>query len=751
MTYSTYPSSAIGYLGIGGQTERLASVGYRPTCALASVSLPSLAPSNYFVATINASSRGLGDPYVPTNVINRIGMIAEVTAGFQRNNLSLCVNEYPPGFDIQAYCFPFRPPFVYVPVLNVPAKSLTAVDVATGSSVLVSATAAPDKGSSTSLSTQSQISPIPAKNNALVLGNQPVAPSSQAETSSSGTRLPAIAKAPPMQTSSSTSSFTQAADPIQPMTTYAQHGPDPVPAPKASPSQPESTQLSQIPVPLPTQLPSTVVLLKSDEPPSVPAQGYGTETSAQESTEISPASAHYDASGAIAMPQIITADTQVFTLSPDLSSGCSINDRSLAPGSAITSNGILLSLPISGSILIAGSRTIQLSQAAAVADHPTITPPPAISSGVVIGGQYLAPGGMITLDGVSLFLPIPGSVLVAGGSTIGLEVAIQTISVGSQTFKIALEPHAGFAINGQTQAPGSVVTINDVVISLPTAGSAIIVGSSTIPLGFITTATAGSQTFMISLAPSGGLVIDSQTILQGQASYVKGIFVSLPIPGPNVIIGSSTITLDPFNTITASGQIFTLSPFLSPGNMLGSTETVTIDGQTFTLSPGPSPEVIINSQTLTPGEATTIDGIPFSLPLSGFSVTIGTSTIALSPDNPEIISAGSQALRVEKGPSSALIVDGRTITPGGEGVIVGITISLPTSGTDLVVGTSSIGLAPLIMSGFGINPTSTGVPNATFNGSTLVFTGGARRSNSAVNSRWEWILGLIFVSWIVGW
>ena len=55
-------------------------------------------------------------------------------------------------------------------------------------------------------------------------------------------------------------------------------------------------------------------------------------------------------------------------------------------------------------------------------------------------------------------------------------------------------------VQGQTLTPGGLVTIINTPVSLPTSGSgsALIVGSSTIPLGSVETISVGSQALVLS-------------------------------------------------------------------------------------------------------------------------------------------------------------------------------------------------------------------------------------------------------------
>lgn len=81
---------------------------------------------------------------------------------------------------------------------------------------------------------------------------------------------------------------------------------------------------------------------------------------------------------------------------------------------------------------------------------------------------------------------------------------------------------------------------------------------------------------------------------------------------------------------------------------------------------------------------------------------------------------GSQALVLSEGAYSNPVVNGETIAPGSALVVSGVTISLPTSATDVIVdGTTTVGLGGAILSVLGIYsgtapaaaPTATGNRN----------------------------------------
>ena len=100
--------------------------------------------------------------------------------------------------------------------------------------------------------------------------------------------------------------------------------------------------------------------------------------------------------------------------------------------------------------------------------------------------------------------------------------------------------NSGLVVQGQTLTPGGLVSINNTPVSLPTSGSALIVGSSTIPLGSVETISVGSQALVLSEGASSDLVVNGQTIVPGSAIVVSGVTVSVPTGAMDIVVDDST-------------------------------------------------------------------------------------------------------------------------------------------------------------------------------------------------------------------
>ncbi len=369
----------------------------------------------------------------------------------------------------------------------------------------------------------------------------------------------------------------------------------------------------------------------------------------------------------------------------------------LTPGGTITINNVPIYLPTSGSSIVIGSSTIPLEPSPVPALPPT-TPGP-----LVIQGQPLTPGGVITVDNTPISLPTSGSALIIGGIS--------------------------------TLTPGGTATVNNIPVRLPTSGSFVVIGSSTIPINPSPTPTAPPIT-------PGPLVIHGQTLTPGGVITISNTPISLPTSGSALIIGGS-------DTIP-----------------LGSAQTISIGSRPLEISQaGASAGIIVDGQTLTPGGVITIANTPISLPTSGASVVIGGSyTIPFGAA--QTVSVGSQALVISQlGTSSALVIDGQTIAPGSQAVINGHTVSFPIQGTDVVIDASTTaGLGGAILSALGIAPSTTApavgagsTPTGGSNGTTVSparFTGGSSPliSNMVTWKKWLYRVGVgLGCVWAGGW
>ena len=210
---------------------------------------------------------------------------------------------------------------------------------------------------------------------------------------------------------------------------------------------------------------------------------------------------------------------------------------------------------------------------------PTIAPVPStviagqnvvpVPSGVVVGGQTLRPGGAAITLSNSVPVSLGTSFLVVGSSTVPVNQAptpaAPIIHIGDKALTQA-PGGIGYVIGGSTLLPGApAITIGGTPYSLAPSQSALIAGTSTVPLAVLasdptqkTAATpaqvAGGQTFT-PLNPSQA-VVGSKTLLVGGPAITgkDGQIVSLATGG--LLVGSSTFafptpTTSPSNSTSA--------------------------------------------------------------------------------------------------------------------------------------------------------------------------------------------------------
>ena len=236
-------------------------------------------------------------------------------------------------------------------------------------------------------------------------------------------------------------------------------------------------------------------------------------------------------------------------LTTDPPKGFVIGTQTVVPGAAITVAGVPVSLAPSQSFIVVGTATEEIAIASAGAiliggqaltsggvvtiagvpvSQPSLLPeilevegssilptaaPPQPSqipemisfmgqsytmnsaSDLIIAGQTLTPGGVITVSGTPISLPAGASYIVEGTSTatfIAATPAPEVVTIGGQTY--TMNSASDFVIGSRTLIPGGVITISGTPVSLAVTLTDIVVGTSTERLaGLITSGTQGSN------------------------------------------------------------------------------------------------------------------------------------------------------------------------------------------------------------------------------------------------------------------
>ncbi|KAI4100307.1 MAG: hypothetical protein L6R37_005562 [Teloschistes peruensis] len=312
-----------------------------------------------------------------------------------------------------------------------------------------------------------------------------------------------------------------------------------------------------------------------------------------------------------------------FSLSQGSGPGLAIGTQTVAPGAqAITISGTSISLSPSGSVVVIDGSVIPAS-----GRPPNITPAPEVftasrisfsrdaGSNIIIGTQTLIPGGQaITVSGTPISLLATGNAVVVGDSTVPIPSPGITAppSPGLLTFDgftFSRGPGSDLILGSQTLIPGApALTISGISISLLASGTAIAVGSSTLPIPAATTPPPDTFTidgFTFTRGPNSDLILNGQTLTPGApALTISGTPISLPATPTAIIINGITDPL-PLPNITAAPLVLNLN------------------GQSYTEISGS--EFVIGSQTLLAGGAgITVDGTALSLAEGGTALEVGT-------------------------------------------------------------------------------------------------------------------------------
>lgn len=166
-----------------------------------------------------------------------------------------------------------------------------------------------------------------------------------------------------------------------------------------------------------------------------------------------------------------------------------VGEHTLVPGGpAVTINNVPYSLAESASALVSGTKTIALAQATAKlpaleVDSQTYTANEA--SQYVVSGQTLHPGGSpVVVDHATYSLAPSAATLLSNDQTVTQAPDPQNppmVTIGGKPISADTRPR--LTIDGQGLiAGGPTVTINDVPFALAPSGTALIAGTSTIPI-----------------------------------------------------------------------------------------------------------------------------------------------------------------------------------------------------------------------------------------------------------------------------
>ncbi|KAI9707998.1 MAG: hypothetical protein M1820_004417 [Bogoriella megaspora] len=344
----------------------------------------------------------------------------------------------------------------------------------------------------------------------------------------------------------------------------------------------------------------------------------------------------------------------------------------VAGGPAITAHGTPVSMN-EGAVFVGGS-TIALArnaQATGVAapqitvDGHTFTANAA--GGYVLGpGETLTPGGTVTMNGNEVVsLGASGSFFVVNGVTSTIAGPAITPAPSGILRAIAQGSNGGatYMIGGQELTPGGVITYQDSTISLGPSGNYIVVDGVTTDL-----AAPGA-----SAVPA--LTIDGRVYRAEAGSHAYVIDGQTLTPGGEIVVDGTTISLEPSaSAVVVDG----ITSSLSLNGNLGA-PVLTFDGQTYTVGSS-NGDFVINGETLTPGGQIIIHGTTISLSPDDKTAVINGVTQTLDASLPGATSAAVLTFDGQTYTASTdsgdFVIDGQTLTPGGQIVVHGTTISL---------------------------------------------------------------------------
>ena len=271
---------------------------------------------------------------------------------------------------------------------------------------------------------------------------------------------------------------------------------------------------------------------------------------------------------------------------------------------------------------------------------------------------------------------LPPSDHSIGAQSLHLESVIEPSGTRASTTSAALT----LIVGTQTLVPGGpAIAISGTPVSLDLHATALVIGSSTLPVHLVPSfSTLAGSTMIVS--PAGTVVIGTQTLVPGgPAITISNAPISLAAETVGLQAAASGPPGVPPPVLMFAGSVYTESPTVgfvigaqtvAPGGLV-----VTVDGTPVSLAPGAT-EIVIGSQTLVPGgPAVTVDGTPVSL-------APGASGLPGFPP-PVLTFAGSV---YTESPTIGFIIGSQTLVPGGPVITVDDTpVSLAPGATETVV------------------------------------------------------------------
>ena len=250
-------------------------------------------------------------------------------------------------------------------------------------------------------------------------------------------------------------------------------------------------------------------------------------------------------SASAAPGKVITTAGQILTM---LSNGAAIDGQTLSIGQGITVSGTPISLGLDGLVIASSTINPPAIPAAQVLTAAGQAVTIGANGGVIIAGTTLVPNEpAVNIAGISMSLGYHS--LIIGTSTISLPVITPAAVISAAGQAGILSPDGYFIIAGTTLSPEApAITVAGTRISLGSNG--LMVGTSTLPLPLTTLVTIAGHAYPISKILNG-LIIGDSTLITGQpAITVSGTPVALE--GSALVIGTSTV---PYQDISSSSAL----------------------------------------------------------------------------------------------------------------------------------------------------------------------------------------------------
>lgn len=357
------------------------------------------------------------------------------------------------------------------------------------------------------------------------------------------------------------------------------------------------------------------------------------------------------------------------------------------------------------------------------------------ASHYVINSQTLVRGGQITVSGTPISVP---------PLRLSAEVSLPPmpiIVIESQSVKPT--PISQYTIDSQTLKRSGQITVSGTPISASTHPAAISISDPTLPplsiASKIYSANSASQYIIASrtLTPNGRILLSETPISllpSASAIVIGGLTNNLlpPVTSPTAlppqvlekVYGSTTEALFPslgLLPLTIASQTYIAnqtSAYIISDQTLTLCAEITVDGTRVSLAPQASALVVgskietlvrsfalptltvgskvymanrasayvINGQTLTPGGQISVDGTPVAFPTHVAALEVGSESEPFSFALPTL-TIDSKLYTANQ--ASAYIINDQTLTPGGQLSVNGTHISLAPQAAALVVGSST--------------------------------------------------------------